>query len=393
MEYITIKEASLKWGISASRIGILVNQGRIPGAKHFGRSWLIPADATKPTERKGGRTGSTGTEKETDSFAFPLFHFRPDWSEAQHATLTDQQRDLLMAETAVLECRFEEAFPILEIILAAPEDVYTEIGALWSAGMCCIALNQAENFSRFFLRLKLLLAKDFPHRDDLIVILNELSTYVETLCTMANSDSVSAELHPQALPMTSVMSGYAQMTQEAMKPGSADTSLLEIALCFVKSTTSAFAAEMLHLYLMGIYSFRQNTAAAERHAKAVVQIAYAHKAYFPLVSYYRYNAAAFSPILDEYPVEFQNLCREKSAQFDKNYSAFIASISETGVLSKLAESDYPYIFAILIGLTNTHIAERLGVSVPTVSRKLEKLCHKLGVKDKKELKEYLRIHI
>lgn len=393
MEYITIKEASEKWGISVSRIGILVNEGRIPGAKHFGRSWQIPADAVKPPERKGGRTGSAVKEKKTDSFYFPLFHFRPDWSEAQQATLTDQQRNLLLAETAVLECRFEDAYPILKTILVAPDDSYIEIGALWSAGMCCVALNKAEDFSRFYLRLKLLLAKDFPHRDDMMGTLISLSTYVKTITAMADSDPVSEELHPQALPIVCVLKGYTQMVKEATKPGSADPSLLEVILSFLNNTGSDIAVAMMHLYLLGIYSLRRNTEKAEKHAKAVVQIAYANKIYFPLVSYYHYTTAILSPILDSYPMEFQNLCREKSAQYENNYTAFIASINKSTVLANLTDGDYPYAFAVLMELTNTHIAEELGVSMPTVSRKLEKLCNKLGVKTKKELKKYLQSNI
>ena len=57
MEYITTKEASEKWGISTTRITILANQGRIPGAQRLGKSWLIPASATKPST---GRTCSFG---------------------------------------------------------------------------------------------------------------------------------------------------------------------------------------------------------------------------------------------------------------------------------------------------------------------------------------------
>lgn len=387
MEYITIKEASVKWGISASRIGILVNEGRIPGAKHFGRSWLIPADAAKPQPLKGGRTGSAGKK---DSFAFPLYHLRPDWSEVRTAKLTEQQRNLLLAETAFLECRYEAAYPMLEAILSAPEDIYTEIGALWNAGMCCIALNKAEEFSRFFLRLKLLLSTNFPHRDDLAVILAALKTYVDPIGSNASSSVCPTDIHLQTLPTACILAGYSQLTKEAMKPGSADVTLLELNLHLLETTSCVFAIEMLHIYLLGIYSFRKNTAAVEKHVNAVVQLAYESKVYFPLVSYYHYGVSVLSPVLDRYPSEFQALCREQSSQYEKNFTFFIASISENSVLSKLTEEDYPYAFSVLLGLTNTRIAKELGVSIPTVSRKLEKLCEKLGVSDKKGLRDYLR---
>ncbi len=48
--FITIRQASEKWGISDRRIRTLCAEGKIPGAYRDGRSWKIPADATKPAD-------------------------------------------------------------------------------------------------------------------------------------------------------------------------------------------------------------------------------------------------------------------------------------------------------------------------------------------------------
>ncbi|OLS01928.1 Fic family protein [Tissierella creatinophila] len=50
MDYISIKEASEKWGISDSRIRLLCREGRIEGAMKIGRNWAIPLDAVKPID-------------------------------------------------------------------------------------------------------------------------------------------------------------------------------------------------------------------------------------------------------------------------------------------------------------------------------------------------------
>ncbi len=52
MKYMSIKEASDKWGISDSRIRLLCRQGRVEGARKIGRSWTIPVDATKPIDAR-----------------------------------------------------------------------------------------------------------------------------------------------------------------------------------------------------------------------------------------------------------------------------------------------------------------------------------------------------
>ena len=53
MDYITVKDAVEKWGITPRRIQVLCAQGKIPGAVRFGVAWAIPKYAVKP---KDGRT-------------------------------------------------------------------------------------------------------------------------------------------------------------------------------------------------------------------------------------------------------------------------------------------------------------------------------------------------
>ena len=50
--YITIKDASKKWGIGERRINTLCIEGRIDGAVKFGNTWAIPEDADKPADAR-----------------------------------------------------------------------------------------------------------------------------------------------------------------------------------------------------------------------------------------------------------------------------------------------------------------------------------------------------
>jgi acyl-[acyl carrier protein]--UDP-N-acetylglucosamine O-acyltransferase len=50
MTYLSVKEVSGKWGITARRIRVLCSEGRIEGATKIGRSWSIPENAVKPID-------------------------------------------------------------------------------------------------------------------------------------------------------------------------------------------------------------------------------------------------------------------------------------------------------------------------------------------------------
>ena len=52
MEYISVKEASLKWGISERRIQRLCLEERVAGAIRISRGWMIPKDAEKPADAR-----------------------------------------------------------------------------------------------------------------------------------------------------------------------------------------------------------------------------------------------------------------------------------------------------------------------------------------------------
>lgn len=50
--YMTLKEASEKWGISDRRINRLCLEERILGATKLGNMWAIPCDAEKPEDKR-----------------------------------------------------------------------------------------------------------------------------------------------------------------------------------------------------------------------------------------------------------------------------------------------------------------------------------------------------
>ena len=52
MDYMTLKEASEKWGITPRQINYLCAANRIPGAMKMATIGLIPKDAVKPADRR-----------------------------------------------------------------------------------------------------------------------------------------------------------------------------------------------------------------------------------------------------------------------------------------------------------------------------------------------------
>jgi len=60
MDYMTLKEAAEKWGVTPRRVNYYCAAGRIPVAVKMAGVWLIPKNAEKPID---GRTKQGKAEK------------------------------------------------------------------------------------------------------------------------------------------------------------------------------------------------------------------------------------------------------------------------------------------------------------------------------------------
>ena len=54
MEYISVREAAQKWGLTARMINYYCANGRIEGAQKIANVWVVPRNATRPEDRRKG---------------------------------------------------------------------------------------------------------------------------------------------------------------------------------------------------------------------------------------------------------------------------------------------------------------------------------------------------
>jgi hypothetical protein len=59
MDYISVREASEKWGISERWVQKLCEDSRIDGAMRFGNSWAIPKGTARPPKLKTGKRSNS----------------------------------------------------------------------------------------------------------------------------------------------------------------------------------------------------------------------------------------------------------------------------------------------------------------------------------------------
>ena len=101
MEYITVKQTAEKWGISTRRVQIFCSSGRIPGVYRFGKSWMIPADATLPSALPKAKKGTLPLPRKSPFLNMTDLYTVPGTAEACIESLRDHAEAQALFEAEI----------------------------------------------------------------------------------------------------------------------------------------------------------------------------------------------------------------------------------------------------------------------------------------------------
>ena len=52
MDYISVRQAAEKWGVSERAVQAMIKNNRLEGATRLGREWLIPKNVERPEDKR-----------------------------------------------------------------------------------------------------------------------------------------------------------------------------------------------------------------------------------------------------------------------------------------------------------------------------------------------------
>lgn len=151
MDYITVREAAEKWNISLRLAQKLCTEGRIPGARKFGPTWAIPANADKPEDlrrkkREAAPPPPVQAIPDMPCAMMPLMNtpFRPgQCRETVEAMPDGPQKDIAWAEYFYFSAQAERAVQATEPYLASP-DLGMRLSACWIYGYANLTTGQVR---------------------------------------------------------------------------------------------------------------------------------------------------------------------------------------------------------------------------------------------------------
>lgn len=137
MDYITVRQAAEKWNISLRLAQRLCAEGRIPGARKFGSTWAIPADADKPKDQRRKKQANQGGAERPFSM-MPLMNtpFRPGQCRDTVEAMEDgPQKDMAWAEYYYFSAQAAEPY-------LTSRDLGLRLSACWIYGYANLTTGQ-----------------------------------------------------------------------------------------------------------------------------------------------------------------------------------------------------------------------------------------------------------
>ncbi len=406
MEWITAQQAAEKWEISARTAQDLCVKGRIPGAERWGRTWMIPADAPKPMDKrtKAARSATSTNAcmhmpKQTPLLHLSNFYNTPGSKDSCLAALSQQPEtaDLFSAWMLFMQGKVEQAVALAKPLLRVDADFYATLSVGSVLCACALWRNDAALYQEGFEHMQSVRCSNSVEREMrdfwLAVADADMRDGIKSLDWFCRGDF--EHIPEDALP--AVWFYYARYLHCAARDLArgiceyTDVSGLGLYRAFpyaveplvtLSKRSGAVLAELcLRLLCTDAYLVLHDMQNAVRHLDAALRIAVPDKLY---------------GILAEFRGLFNTLMDERLSLIDpgaaKEVEALYRSTREnwTKLLGRpmaytLSNREYQVAQLVSLGLSNSEIATRLHISTNTVKSAIAMIKNKTGTRKRSEL--------
>lgn len=401
MEYITVKEAAEKWGVTPRRVQILCNQEKIKGAVRFGKSWMIPTRAVLPSSAKGEEPHMPLPKRSPFLDMTNLYHTAGKADECAEMLINNPEAHALFeAQIAYRRGEVDKVYDKARYFLSAHSGFYAILGGGMLLALCAIWRGDIQLWNE---------AKkhvceapcDSEHNREIISLalaIIDSSIYdnkdFPEWFTIGNFETLPADSHPSAKVFYIkylYMAAYAIASKQMQLEGVQGLALMKM----IPNTIEPLITQAVvdRTVVPEIY-LRMSCAVAYHNVgeknKAIVHMDKAIALALPDGLY---------GILTEYVRHFDGLLQERIALVDENavnavmelyktysvgWSRLSGTVRNKYIATNLTQREHEIAKLTVFGFSIKEIAAMLYVSESTVKQAIARTIDKTGVLGKNE---------
>lgn len=399
-DYLSLREAAQKWGVSERRINQYCTEGRIAGAQRIGKAWAIPSNAQKPGDprrmRQQGKIPPLQTPaggRLNHANLMPLMNtaFVPgNCRAAALAMPPGPRRDIALAEYHYFSGQPEAAAKEAEVYLTSP-DIGAKLSACLIYAYANLSLGRIPQ-ARFALD---------ELNADLAAAGKESPEFRAAAAFVASAGAVLLHLPmPDKLPEIEsflpllppglrafalyVQAHYLYLKKEYSK--SAGTVEATLAM-----GASAYPIPAIYLHLVAVmdYMSLKQSEQAQGHLLTAWEMARPDDLIEGFGEHHGLLGAMLEAVIKpQWPEDFKRII-DITYRFSSGWRRVHNPITGHDVADDLTTTEFAIAMLAARNWTTQEIAEHLNISVNTVKSHISEAMRKLNVRNRKSLKQYM----
>lgn len=399
-DYLSLREAAQKWGVSERRINQYCTEGRIAGAQRIGKAWAIPSNAQKPGDprrmRQQGKIPPLQTPaggRLNHANLMPLMNtaFVPgNCRAAALAMPPGPRRDIALAEYHYFSGQPEAAAKEAEAYLTSP-DIGAKLSACLIYAYANLSLGRIPR-ARFALdELNAALASAGKESPEFRAAAAFVASAGAVLLHLPMPDKLPEiesflPLLPPGLRAFAlyVQAHYLYLKKEYSK--SAGTVEATLAM-----GASAYPIPAIYLHLVAVmdYMSLKQSEQAQGHLLTAWEMARPDDLIEGFGEHHGLLGAMLEAVIKpKWPEDFKRII-DITYRFSSGWRRVHNPITGHDVADDLTTTEFAIAMLAARNWTTQEIAEHLNISVNTVKSHISEAMRKLNVRNRKSLKQYM----
>ena len=402
MEYLKIEQVAKKWDISVRRVQLLCADGKIEGAVRFGRAWMIPKNSKKPVD---GRT-KVGRSLVNDNMPLPRktpFLYMSDLYNTpgtadevgESLAYNHEARILFEAEVAYSRGEIDKVYESANYLLGKHSGFYAVLSAGMLLAQCAVWKGDINMWRRAKVHIAEAPAKNDFDRDAMQLAISAVDIMIYNVESFPEwfKKGNFEPIHKDAYPAANVYYakylyalGYSVAMGLVNVEGTQGLYIMSVIsfsvepmISWARANNTVMSEIYLRLTCAAIYHNCGKDEDAIHHIDNAIELALHDKLYGTLAEYCRALDTLMEKRLSLIDADAWKEVQKLYRVYNEGWSKLSGAVRGKNLLTTLSAKEREVAKLAAFGLGNREIANKLGMTVPTVKQAIRIVSEKSGL--------------
>lgn len=395
MEYMSTKEAAVKWKVSVRYVQKLLSEARIEGAKRYGRYWMIPANTEKPKDPRINKDKIAGAMKHLLPRKMPglimsTLYYQPGSAKEVLKNLKGNSDAyyLFKSELLYLQGEFEKSREILQSLIENTKCFDTRLGCLVGIMHTCLYIGDYTIWNKS--RTEIL---NTPYTNEqekaeieMCIVATDSALYDNSNCPNWLRDGKLEHIPFDCFPsarfylLKNMIIDHTKIEQ---------MEILNL-LCSQTMVEGAIVAELYQrLLAAAVYHVYNRKEDCIENIKRAFDIALPDKLYAPLAESRKEIGYLIDKMLRERDMTAYKEVERLWKQLEPSWRSLYQMRFRKPLLNNLTLREDEVMKYAAMNMTNDEIAKAMDLSVGTIKNYISSILQKTGLHDRRQFTQYL----